>query len=123
MFPLYLFKITLFIFLWIYYKSTITMPDVIFAFCLTVVSPKSLSRMGNASLVSLLAMPVPIVMYTYDYWMWLEPGSGNPNFMFFQCVAFQVFFAAFFLDFAIASMKHDKALRITEKISPGEKPE
>lgn len=106
----------MFAFVWIFYRTVITVPDISFALSVLVLSPKSLSRVRILTLISLLALPVPIVMYTYDYWLWLEPGSGNPNYMFFMGMAFETFFALIFLDFLMASLKRDKALRVTEKI-------
>lgn len=108
--------VTMFAFVWIFYRTVITVPDISFALSVLVLSPKSLSRVRILTLISLLALPVPIVMYTFDYWLWLEPGSGNPNYMFFMGMAFETFFALIFLDFLMASLKRDKALRVTEKI-------
>jgi hypothetical protein len=48
--------------------------------------------------------------------MWMETGSGNANFIFFQCVAYQIFVMNVFVDFCEASVKRDKALRMSEKM-------
>ena len=77
-------------------------------------SPRSLARTSKPSLISLCALPVPLLLYLLDCWMWLETGSGNANFIFFQCLAYQVFVANICIDFCGASVMRDKAARITE---------
>jgi len=64
--------------------------------------------------IALLAMPVTIVLYVMDYWLWLESGTGNPNFVFFQCLAYNMFLTVVMLQFVSSSMERDKALRLTE---------
>ena len=73
-------------------------------------------RMGNASFVSFFALVVPLLLFVMDYWLWLETGSGNANYMFFQCLAFNVFFGIITADFISATVKRDKTLRLTEKV-------
>ena len=48
-----------------------------------------------------------------SYWMWLEH-NGEANFLYFQCLAYGVFCAILFLNFCAASVRRDKALRLTE---------
>jgi len=52
-----------------------------------------------------------------DNWLWLETGSGEANYLFFQCLAYNVFVAVLFLEFCGASLRRDKALRIAKKSS------
>ena len=49
-------------------------------------------------------------MYTH------KPKWGKEHFIFFQCLAYQVFVTNIFVDFCGASVKRDKAIRITEKM-------
>jgi len=72
--------------------------------------------MGNASLVSLFAIIVPASLVVMFHWLWLETGTGNANYIFFQCLAYNVFLSIITLDYISATVKRDKALRLTEKI-------
>lgn len=80
-----------------------------------VMSPRSLGRMNTISLIAMCSITVPILLYILDYGLWLESGSGNANYIFFQCLAYNAFVAMICLDFVSASLQRDKALRLTEK--------
>jgi len=99
------------------FHSHPTTQDFTIALALMTLSPRSLARTSLPSVVSLCALPVPMLLYLLDCWMWLETGSGNANFIFFQCLAYQVFVASIFIDFCGASVKRDKALRMTLKLA------
>jgi phosphatidylinositol glycan class U len=71
--------------------------------------------MGNASVVSMMALPVPVILYVVDYWLWLQSGSGNANYMFFQCLAYNLFLGILTLDFISSTLKRDKAICLTDK--------
>jgi hypothetical protein len=47
--------------------------------------------------------------------MWLNANNGNANYMFFQCLAYNVFLGIILGQFSSASLQRDKALRITSK--------
>jgi len=96
-------------------KTTPTLNDMVLAFSLLLMTPRTLARTTNKSLVSLVALPVPITLYVTDYWLWLETGSGNANYMFFQCLAYNVFFSVILIDVFAAQMLRQKALHLTEK--------
>jgi uncharacterized integral membrane protein len=84
--------------------------------CFMVMNPRSLVRMVQfPSLIALCAIPIPVVVYAVTYWMWLEPGNGEANFLYFQCLAYNVFVAVLFLGFCSASLRRDKAIRLTLK--------
>mmetsp|Transcript_90 Transcript_90/g.138 ORF Transcript_90/g.138 Transcript_90/m.138 type:complete len:149 (-) Transcript_90:173-619(-) len=106
---------TAFAFLWVLHKPVPTIYDVFITFTLVLLSPRSVIRMGNACLVAVVSLIVPIVLFIMDYWMWLETGVGNANYMFFQCLAFNAFYATILLEFVVASLQRDKTLRLTEK--------
>jgi len=89
--------------------------DVSFAFALLVLSRRSIARMGNVSVISLLAMPITIVLYVIDHFLWLQSGSGNANYMFFQCLAYNLFLSLFSIDFMSSTLQRDKALQLTSK--------
>ena len=71
-------------------------------------------RMSKLSLILILALPIPIVLFIVDYSLWLESGAGNPNFVFFQCIAYTLFLGVISMQFVSSTMKRDKALRLTE---------
>jgi len=92
-----------------------TLQDVSFAFGLMPIARRTLARMGTAPIFCLLAIPVPVVLYVVDHGLWLESGSGNANFMFFQCLAYNLFLGVIVLDFMSSTLRRDKALQLTEK--------
>jgi uncharacterized membrane protein len=65
--------------------------------------------------IVLCAIPIPVILYSVTSWMWLEPGNGEANYVFFQCLAYNILIAILLLSFCSASLRHDKALRMTEK--------
>lgn len=67
------------------------------------------------SLISLCAIAVPVLLYIVMYGLWLETGSGEANFLFFQCLAYNAFLGNILVEFCGACVRRDKALRITEK--------
>jgi phosphatidylinositol glycan class U len=80
-----------------------------------LLSPRSVARMNKTSLLSLLAIPVPFGLYLLDYWMWIEAGSGNPNYIFFQSMAYNMFLKLVIGEFMVRTLQRYKALRLTEK--------
>ena len=92
-----------------------TLQDVSFAFALAALARRTIARMGNASVVSMMALPVPVILYVVDYWLWLQSGSGNANYMFFQCLAYNLFLGILTLDFISSTLKRDKAICLTDK--------
>eukprot|EP00593_Proboscia_inermis_P013124 CAMPEP_0171307032 /NCGR_PEP_ID=MMETSP0816-20121228/17064_1 /TAXON_ID=420281 /ORGANISM="Proboscia inermis, Strain CCAP1064/1" /LENGTH=74 /DNA_ID=CAMNT_0011788981 /DNA_START=349 /DNA_END=573 /DNA_ORIENTATION=+ len=57
-----------------------------------------------------------IILILLNYWMWMSTNAGNPNYMWFQCLAYMVFWSLIMQEFLMAVMKRDKALRMTEKL-------
>lgn len=86
------------------------------ALSLLCMSPRSMARMNIISLIAICSIAVPLLLYILDYSLWLETGSGNANYIFFQCLAYNAFVAIIFLDFVGASLQRDKALRMTAKL-------
>ena len=86
-----------------------------------MLSPQNIARMNLTRIVvNVLAFIIPIQLFILDYWLWMRTGTGNANYLYFQCLAFTVMLAIIFLEFAFANMKRDKALRITEKFLKNE---
>lgn len=71
--------------------------------------------MGFASFVALCSMGVPVVLNVVDHWMWMGPNTGNANYIFFQCLAYNVFLGVLLGQFCKASLERDKALRLSAK--------
>ena len=99
------------------FKPVQTLHDAALGLTLVGVAPRTIARMGNASLVSIFAIVVPATLVVMFYWLWLETGTGNANFMFFQCLAYNVFLSIITLDYISATVKRDKALRLMEKLA------
>ena len=109
--------VAIFWMLWTMIRPTSTLVDANIAGCFALLCPRSLSRMRIAtSLIPAFAITVPISLYLVTLWLWLETGSGEANFTFFQCLAYCGFLATFFLEFCGGSMRRDKVLRLTEKL-------
>jgi GPI transamidase subunit PIG-U len=68
--------------------------------------------MGVAALIVLCSIMVPVLLNIVDHWMWLEANNGNANYMFFQCLAYNVFLGIILGQLVSASVQRDKALRI-----------
>jgi phosphatidylinositol glycan class U len=71
--------------------------------------------METFSFIALCSMWVPVILYVVDYWMWLEPGTGNANYIFFQCLAYNIFLGMILGQFCSACVKRDKAVRLIRK--------
>ena len=99
------------------FKPVQTLHDAALGLALVGMAPRTIARMGNASLVSIFAIVVPATLVVMFYWLWLETGTGNANYMFFQCLAYNVFLSIVMLDYISATVKRDKALRLTEKLA------
>ncbi len=109
-------QVVLFWWLFTVFRPVTTLHDLNVGLCLILLCPQSVLRMGKASVVALCALAVPVSLYVLDCWLWLETGSGNANYIFFQGMAYQVFVVILFLDFAGSSLRRDKALRLTQRI-------
>lgn len=96
-------------------KQSPTLQDMSFGLTLLLLEPRTIMRMSKVSIVPLCAIPVTIVLFVVDYWLWLESGAGNPNFLFFQCVAYSIFLTFIAVQFISSTMVRDKALRLTEE--------
>jgi len=113
--------------LWAIYRPINTVQTLTLALHLVLLNPRTIVRMKNPSLVSIFALPVPILLFVTFHRMWLVTGNGNPNYIYFQCVAYCVFVSIITIEFIGASVKRDKVRRLVEKgdtikyITEGEK--
>ena len=71
--------------------------------------------MGVPAFVAICSVGVPVILNVLDHWMWLGPNTGNANYMFFQCLAYNVFLGILLGQFVRGSLERDKALRISSK--------
>ena len=101
--------------LWAIFRPTTTIHALTLGLLLAMLNPRTIARMRDASLVSLFALPVPILLFITFHRMWLVTGNGNPNYIFFQCFAYGLFVSIITLDFISATVKRDKVLRMVEK--------
>jgi GPI-anchor transamidase subunit U len=93
-----------------------TLFELTVGLCWMLFSPQSLARMPQIlSIITFCAVPVTVCLYIVSYWMWIGPNTGEANFVYFQCLAYNIFVALLFLMFSSSSIKRDKALRMTEK--------
>jgi hypothetical protein len=98
------------------FRPVATLYDLNVGVCLMLLSPRSLARMGVVkTLICACAIAVPVLLYLVLHWMWLETGSGEAYFLYFQCLAYNIFVANLLVEFCGASVRRDKALRLTEK--------
>mmetsp|Transcript_7925 Transcript_7925/g.13118 ORF Transcript_7925/g.13118 Transcript_7925/m.13118 type:complete len:610 (-) Transcript_7925:970-2799(-) len=101
--------------LWAIFRPTATIHTLTLGLLLAMLNPRTIARMRNASLISLFALPVPVLLFITFHRMWLVMGNGNPNYIFFQCFAYGLFVSTITLDFITATVKRDKVLRMVEK--------
>jgi phosphatidylinositol glycan class U len=93
-----------------------TLYDLLVGLLLLLLSPHSIARMKPVlSLFCLCGLGVPVALYPGLHDMWLVSGNGEANFVFFQCLAYQILLANLLLQFVTASLQRDKAWRLTEK--------
>jgi phosphatidylinositol glycan class U len=84
---------------------------------LMLYEPRTLARLQrNVTVICMCALPIPVILYVVAYWMWIEIASGEANFVYFQCLAYNVFVSLLLLQFGCASLQRDKVLRVTEKL-------
>ena len=101
-------------FIYMLFQVQPTVTDLAVALSLMLLCPRSLCRMTIiSSLICLCAIPVPLILYCLDWHMWLETGTGNANFIFFQCLAYNVFCATLFIEFCGATVRRQVALQLT----------
>ena len=87
-------------------------------FCFMLMNPRTVVYMNPfPTIIAICAIPIPVILYSVAYWMWLEPMNGEANFLYFQCLAYNIFVAILFLGFCSAALRRDKALRMTAKLS------
>jgi len=101
------------------YSPTVTLynTSAIFPSLILGSSPRTLARARCTSLlVCIVSLPMTIILILLNYWMWMSTNAGNPNYMWFQCLAYMVFWSLIMQEFLMAVMKRDKALRMTEKL-------
>ena len=71
--------------------------------------------MEKIAFFALCSLCVPLILNVIDFWMWLETNTGNANYLFFQCLAYNVFLSIIVGQFCTASLQRDKALSLTSK--------
>lgn len=82
---------------------------------LALLNPRTIVRMRYPALISFFALPVPTLLFVTFHRMWLVTGNGNPNYIYFQCLAYGMFVMIITMDFVSATVKRDKVRRMIEK--------
>jgi hypothetical protein len=109
-------QVAVFWMLGVLYRPPSTLYQYVVGLCLMSLCPRSCVRMRTAiTLVALCAVPVPAILFVVMHWLWLVPGTGEANFLFFQALAYNAFVGLIAIEFTGASLRRDKALRLTEK--------
>lgn len=91
-----------------------TMADPVLAGCLFLCYPRTSARMRLVIPVGMAALVPALLLPTMRH-LWLQAGTGNANFYYFQTVALNVLLAVFVLQFAAALVKRRKALTVAFK--------
>ncbi len=100
--------------LWAIFRPTTTVHTLTLGLHLALLNPRTIVRMRYPSLISFFALPVPILLFITFHRMWLATGNGNPNYIFFQCLAYGMFVMIISMDFVSATVKRDKVRRMIE---------
>ena len=108
------------------FQPVLALNQVAFLFVLLLLNPRSIARAcedgtsSNFMYFAFLAMPVPVTMTIGFHQIWLQSHNtgalgiaGNPNYLYFQCLAFTVFYITICLQFIFACTQRDKCLRHT----------
>lgn len=102
--------------LWTIFSPVQTLFDANWTLCCFLYCPRSLARMETLAFLSLCSIMVPILLIVVDHWMWMGgPNTGNANYIYFQCLAYNVFLGIFLGQFTSASLQRDKARRVSAK--------
>ncbi|CAM9444431.1 unnamed protein product [Ectocarpus sp. 12 AP-2014] len=86
-----------------------TLVDPMLAGCLFLCHPRTSARMRLVIPVGMAALVPALLLPTMRH-LWLQAGTGNANFYYFQTVGLNVLLAVFVLQFAAALVKRRKAL-------------
>lgn len=87
-----------------------TLADPMLAGCLFLCHPRTSARMRLVIPVGMIALIPALLLPTMRH-VWLQAGTGNANFYYFQTVILNVLLCVFVLQFAAALVKRRKALR------------
>ncbi|CAM9642050.1 unnamed protein product, partial [Phaeothamnion confervicola] len=91
---------------------TVANPGV--AACLFLMHPRSLARTRGEE-AAIVALGFPFALMPAMRYLWLQAGSGNANFYYFQSLGFGVLHMAAVLQFVAGTAWRRKALAKTEK--------
>lgn len=86
-----------------------TVADMALTGCLFLCHPQTASRMRLVTPIVLIGFVPGLLLPTMRH-LWLQAGTGNANFYYFQTVILNVLMCVFVLQFGAASVKRRKAL-------------
>lgn len=88
-----------------------TLADPMLAGCLFLCFPRTSALMRLVIPVGMVALVPSLLLPTMRH-LWLQAGTGNANFYYFQTVVLNVLLSVFVLQFAAALVKRRKALAV-----------
>lgn len=88
-----------------------TLADPMLAGCLFLCHPRTSARMRIVIPVCMVALVPSFLLPTMRH-LWLQAGTGNANFYYFQTVVLNVLLSVFVLQFVAALVKRRKALAV-----------
>lgn len=88
-----------------------TLAEPMLAGCLFLCHPRTSARMRLVIPVGLVALIPSLLLPTMRH-VWLQAGTGNANFYYFQTVVLNVLLSVFVLQFAAALVKRRKAVAV-----------
>mmetsp|Transcript_19035 Transcript_19035/g.44343 ORF Transcript_19035/g.44343 Transcript_19035/m.44343 type:complete len:128 (-) Transcript_19035:29-412(-) len=95
--------------------------DVLFCLCLAMQdAPQTILGYSSKTrrlvmVIGLCALPVSLVLFVVDTYIWLQTHTGNANFVFFQCLLYQIVVTLFFMEYTSAAVCHEKAMQYLRK--------
>lgn len=99
------------------FQSPSTLYEFNVSMCLFLISSsRVLTRVSKIiTSICICAIPIPISLYIVSYYMWMKTNTGEANFVYFQCLVYNIFIGMLLLLFCAASLRRDKAIRVTVK--------
>jgi phosphatidylinositol glycan class U len=96
------------------FRSAPSLVDFVFMLCLVISHPRIVARMRMLTFIG-VGIWIPLLMLPVMIHVWLNAGTGNANYLYFQSLAYQVFLTLVVLQFAGGMMRRRKALATAAK--------
>jgi len=94
------------------FRPPSTLYGLTVAFSLLASIPRTMVYMrALQGLVTTIGWVIPVSLYSVTHWLWLGPGNGEANYVFFQCFAYNVLLAILTVQTCSAVARRDEACR------------